>query len=182
MNLVLAIDPGAKGGVISVNGAGRIAVRPLPDTETDRVHILLSMAQEARAARQTPVLVLERVGGYVGGAGAPGSAMFNFGKGVGILLGAGMALGYRIVEVTPQCWQKDLGLGTSGASQIRSLPGDSKEQKKKAQAERSRLKKEWKNKLKDKAQKLYPEFADKITLDTADAALILEWYKHHYTK
>jgi hypothetical protein len=69
----------------------------------------------------------------------------------GIVLGAAMALGYRIERVTPQKWQKELGLGTS----------------------KGLSKTEWKNKLKGRAQELFPNIP--ITLKTADALLIWEY-------
>jgi hypothetical protein len=72
--------------------------------------------------------------------------MFGFGHGRGVLIGALMARCVRIIEPTPQQWQKWLQVGTIG--------GD-------------------KNKLKAEAQRRYP--AQKITLKTADALLILDY-------
>ena len=77
--------------------------------------------------------------------------MFKFGRGVGVLIGALMAFGWRVIEVTPQKWQKHIGLGTRG----------------------SMSKTEWKNKLKSEAQRRYPDLT--VTLSTADALLIMEY-------
>ena len=55
-------------------------------------------------------------------------------------------------EVTPQKWQKALQLGTKGHKSTS----------------------QWKNKLKAKAQQLYPK-VPKITLAISDALLILEY-------
>jgi len=74
----------------------------------------------------------------------------NYGQVEGILV----ALGIPIHHVKPQAWQKALGLG---------------HREKTGSPHRDRTK--WKNKLKAKAQHLYPE--EKVTLDTADALLIL---------
>lgn len=94
--------------------------------------------------------VLERVGGMPGNGG---SAMFNFGKGYGHLQMALLALGIPTEEVTPNKWEKTYQLGTSGKY----------------------TKTEWKNRLKAKAQQLFPSLGKKITLATCDALLICEY-------
>jgi hypothetical protein len=66
-----------------------------------------------------------------------------------------MALGYRIERVPPQTWQKELGLGNS----------------------KGLSKTEWKNKLKGRAQELFPGIP--ITLKTSDALLIWEYGRKH---
>lgn len=94
---------------------------------------------------------MEEVGGYVGKA-QPGSAMFVFGRNTGFLIGAIMALGFRLEMVRPQTWQKNLGIGTSRTCASKS---------------------EWKNKLKALAQRKFP--AANVTLATSDALLILDY-------
>ena len=94
--------------------------------------------------------VLERVGGLPGNGG---SAMFNFGKGYGHLQMALVALGIPTEDVTPNKWEKVYQLGTSGKFS----------------------KTEWKNRLKGKAQQLFPSLVKKITLATCDALLIAEY-------
>lgn len=91
---------------------------------------------------------LEKVGGMPGNGG---SAMFNFGKGYGHLEMALMALKIPTETVTPQKWEKTYQLGSS-----RGVP-----------------KTEWKNKLKAKAQQMFP--SQKITLAVCDALLIAEY-------
>lgn len=91
---------------------------------------------------------LEKVGGMPGNGG---SAMFNFGKGYGHLEMALMALKIPTESVTPQKWEKSYQLGSS-----RGVP-----------------KTEWKNKLKAKAQQMFP--SQKITLAVCDALLIAEY-------
>jgi hypothetical protein len=56
----------------------------------------------------------------------------------------------RTELITPQKWQKKLGLGTS----------------------KGLTPTQWKNKLKAEAQRLFPDI--RVTLKTADALLILE--------
>ena len=97
---------------------------------------------------ENSVCYLEKVGG-IPGMGA--SKMFNFGKGFGHLEMALLSLGIKTIEVTPQKWQKALQLGNKGRSSST----------------------EWKNKLKARAQQLYPRV--KVTLDISDALLILEY-------
>jgi hypothetical protein len=137
---LLAIDPGKHGG-FAFGPTGSIPqLFNMPETP----HDISEWFEVHRPER----LFIEEVGGYIGGMGAPGSAMFNFGRNFGILLGVAAAFKVPTVLVRPQKWQKALGLGTS--------TGMSKT--------------EWKNKLKAKAQQLYPSL--KITLDTSDACLI----------
>lgn len=142
---MIAIDPGASGGIASVTINGMVDATKMPETEGD----VLNRLKNLRTYHDT--LVLEQVGGYVGGAGSPGSAMFNFGRNFGFLLGVAMTLGYRIIMVRPQAWQKALSLGNS----------------------KGMSKTEWKNKLKAEAQRRFPKLS--VTLSTADALLILEY-------
>jgi hypothetical protein len=95
---------------------------------------------------QNAVCYIEKVGGYIAGNKCPGSAMFNFGHGRGVLIGCLLARCLRIIEPTPQQWQKWLQIGTIG--------GD-------------------KNKLKAEAQRRFPRL--KVTLKTADALLMLDY-------
>ena len=64
-----------------------------------------------------------------------------------------LALGMPTEKVTPQKWQKVYQLGSS----------------------KSYTKIQWKNKLKAKAQQLFPSLGKKITLSTSDALLIAEY-------
>lgn len=150
MKTIITIDPGAKGGIAVYNpdAAGKIFCDPMPQTEGDVVDFLAGI----KAGGGECIAYMELVSGYAG-KGHPGSAMFTFGRGFGFILGCLQALGYRVELVTPQKWQKALGIGT-----------------------RSGLTKgAWKNKLKQRAQQLYPGI--KVTLQTADALLLLEYAK-----
>jgi hypothetical protein len=143
---IIAIDPGASGGIALRDHEGCVTACRMPPTEGDVV-VFLHSASTAPGAR---VAYVERVGGFTG-EGQPGSAMFRFGRGVGVLIGALMALNWRVIEVPPQRWQKFIGIGTRG--------GDSKT--------------DWKNKLKAEAQRRYPDQA--VTLATADALLMMDY-------
>lgn len=92
--------------------------------------------------------VFEKVGSRPGQAG-----MFTFGKGVGHIEMALYALKIPTDTPTPQTWQKIFNVGVRGKKSER----------------------EWKNKLKTKAQQLFPN--QKVTLWSADALLIMEYGK-----
>lgn len=146
MKRILAIDPGASGGIAWVMADDNLTAAPMPKTEGDAVDLL-----NAAIAQGCNVAYVEEVGGYCGAA-MPGSAMFNFGRNFGFILGVLAARGIRVELVKPQKWQKHFGLGT-----VKESGG----------------KTPWKNKLKQKAQQLFPHLD--ITLKTADALLILEY-------
>ena len=141
----LAIDPGASGGLAWRTSEGTPKAQKMPETEGDILCLLRGFKH------METTVILEEVGGYVGKA-QPGSAMFVFGRNTGFLIGAIMALGFRLEMVRPQTWQKNLGIGNSRSCASKS---------------------EWKNKLKALAQRKFPELT--ITLATADAALILDY-------
>lgn len=141
---ILAIDPGASGGLVYGLAPYK---EPVSHTMPETVHDLAELLRNA--SFEGPIhAAVELVGGYVGGVGAPGSAMFNFGQNFGQILGILAALQIPFTLVRPQAWQKALSLGTS----------------------KGLTKTQWKNRLKAKAQQLYPQ--SKITLATSDAFLI----------
>lgn len=144
--ITIAIDPGASGGLAWQDADGQPQSCKMPATEGDVVDLLRSLAISAPATAY-----VEKVGGFTG-QGQPGSAMFTFGRGVGVLHGALLALGVRVIEVTPQKWQGYIGIGTSKGSVSKTA---------------------WKNKLKSEAQRRFPD--QKVTLSTADALLMLEY-------
>jgi hypothetical protein len=123
---------------------GVILTGPLPDTEGDLL-LLLEMLSKSQAEER--ICYLENLVKFTGNP-MPSSAMASYASNWGVLKGMLMALKFQLVLVTPQTWQKALGMGSSkGASKT-----------------------EWKNKLKSEAQRLYPN--QRITLANADAALI----------
>lgn len=161
MKTIIAIDPGASGGVAIFDGETKevraysmpqsldhfiIAMR---DIETRRS--VFSHRKLGVRALEDVSYYLEKVGGYVGEK-QPGSAMFVFGRGVGQVEGVMRTLGFVGHEVTPQEWQKGVGVGTRRQCATKVI---------------------WKNKLKEAAQARFPEI--KVTLSTSDALLILDW-------
>lgn len=152
---ILAIDPGKSGGYAISYSEREVRAYPMPETEGDILDLFRCEAAEA-GGPENVVAVVEDLPLFTG-AEIPGARMAVLHRNFGFLLGAlGMA-GIRRELVKPQAWQTGLGLGNS-----RTLPGT-----------RSQRKTAWKNKLKARAQELYPNL--KVTLATADALLILEW-------
>ncbi len=143
LETIIAIDPGKNGGIAVFDVVRRKIVSLVKMPDTP-TDILNFLS----VYNTNSVCYLEKVGGL---PGMGGSAMFNFGKGYGHIEMALLANKIKTVTVTPQQWQKTLQLGTKGNKSTT----------------------EWKNKLKAKAQQLYPE-VEKITLATSDALLILE--------
>lgn len=144
-NKIIAIDPGKNGGIAVFSIDRNMLIEVVKMPETPMdILTFLSLFQK------NSVCYIEKVGGITGQGGA--SSMFNFGKGFGHLEMALLCRKIPTTEVTPQKWQKALQLGTKG----------------------NKSNTEWKNKLKAKAQQLYPSMS-KITLAISDALLILEY-------
>ena len=141
-----AIDPGKQGGIAVRYPSDNVMAFAMPATEGDLRDLFVRLYNPDNPT----VAYVEKVGGYIGGPGAPGSAMFNFGRNFGFILGSLAGLYIRTELITPQQWQKRLGLGTS----------------------KGMTKNKWKNKLKEEAQRRFPNL--EVTLLTADALLILE--------
>jgi hypothetical protein len=147
----VAIDPGASGGIVWQDIDGEMATLPMPAQSTDIVSLLNGLKMSG-----INTLVLEQLPRFVpmgGGKGIPGSMAAVMFENFGIILGAAIALGFKIVRVPPQEWQKGLGLGNSKDYGSKS---------------------QWKNKLKGRAQELFPKV--KVTLKTSDALLIWEYW------
>lgn len=145
----IGIDPGLAGGIAVLGEDGEVLdVTKMPGTPLDILYYL------ERWKERDVVCVLEDVGH--GMPGQSSSATAKFARHVGHLEMALLALGYMTTTVTPQKWQKTFQLGKSS--------GHSKT--------------EWKNKLKAKAQQLFPSLGKKITLATSDA-LLLAFYGMH---
>jgi hypothetical protein len=139
---ILAIDPGLSGGLAHYGPSG-VTLDAMPATDADVRDLVLDRLGVS------DVVYIEKVGGYVGGKGAPGSSMFQFGRNVGFLHGLIAASKTRVIEVPPQRWQKTIGAGSKATHGAK-----------------------WKSHLKGIAQQRQPRQV--ITLKTADAVLLLE--------
>ena len=144
----VGIDPGKNGGFAICDGK-RVWSERMPETEPDIVGLIREIVDGAQAEGQPLTFYVEDVPKFVGKF-VPSSSSFVLGRNFGVLLGSLYAMRCRVVLLRPQEWQRRLGLGTS-----RGMKSSA-----------------WKNKLKERAQQLFP--AQKVTLATADALLILE--------
>jgi hypothetical protein len=146
---LVAIDPGASGGIAYTDANGEIpTVEQMPMTdfqnETELTAVLKLYSERGYK------FYMEKVGGFIpdeNGEGQPGSRMFVFGDGYGFIRGVLAACGNPPVLVVPQRWQ-------------RGFP------KFKAKADRKRA-------FKAHAQKVFPHLA--VTLATADALCLLHF-------
>lgn len=138
----MGIDPGQSGGIAVVSGDGILEVaEPMPETDMD----LLARLQEINAQYEGLWSWIEFVGpmpkqGVV--------SVFRFGQSYGALLMAMQATEIGFEKVVPTKWMKQYGFRRG------------KDESKTA----------WKNRLKARAQQLYPD--RRITLATSDAVLI----------
>ena len=158
MKTIIAIDPGKSGGyaIAFDTNDGRLGgehdVYKMPESEVEFVAHLRELKSQCETQRIQIEAVIETVGGYIGGKGAPGSSMFNFGFSTGFVHGALIALQIPLHEIRPQEWQKRVNAGNSKAHKSKSA---------------------WKRHLVNLAKKHFPQVQG-INLATADALLILE--------
>ena len=159
----IGIDPGKAGGMAVVDDGGMaVDVAAMPDTPYDLYMLLKEYADGAAIKGASVVCCLEKVGGM---PGQGGSSMFTFGRSYGWLEMALLSLGITTSVVTPQKWQRYYQVGASSIT--RSSAAE---------------KREHKNKLKQRAQQLFPYLGKKITLKTCDALLIAEYCRHSEKK
>ena len=147
MKTIVAVDPGMSGG-LAISNDEVIELHNMPDTLTD-IHRLLADNKTKDA-----ILWIEEIPKFTG-RNLPSSVTAVLFNNVGRIEGIAVALGYVIHRVRPQDWQESLGLGGK-----KSCATDA----------------EWKRKLKNKAQELFPTLD--VTLKTADALLILNQAKN----
>lgn len=149
--IYIGLDPGVSGGMAAVRCDGSIFAIAAWDSEASAHEFISAVQDEAGDSYHDCNIeaAIERVGGFIKGNPAPGSAMFKFGESFGWLRGllAGKQIPYCTVR--PQDWQK--GLGVTGKQLAR------------------------KRSLKDIAAQRFPQA--KPTLKTADALLIADWLR-----
>ena len=156
---ILAIDPGAGGGMAWRSETGEIAAVKMPEGVTEQCAAI-------RALHPAQVVV-ERVGTYMPGNSGP--AAVSFARHCGNLEGIIVALGLPMIPpkgATPQTWQNTMGLTKHEPIDKALDPAT----RKRILAER---KAQRKNEIKELMQRRYPHL--KVTLATADALGILTW-------
>lgn len=182
----IGIDPGASGGIaclldvsslvsidcllptglppVPVTDNMSVILTSMPDTKYDILELFKYYGPHGPLSTAVSACI-EKVGGYIGGGPpcpvcrqprnrSPGSSMFKFGEGYGALQAFLIATDISSEEVTPQKWQKAMGISTKKKSESKT---------------------EFKNRIKSRAQAIYPSL--KITLATCDALLIATYWK-----
>jgi crossover junction endodeoxyribonuclease RuvC len=108
---VIGIDPGLSGAIALIRDGAYAEVWDMPTMGrgTGKKQQVNS-AEVARILRECPPCpaYMELVGSM---PGQGVSSMFNFGKAAGAVMGALAALQFPLVEVTPQRWKREFGLG-----------------------------------------------------------------------
>lgn len=149
--IVIGIDPGKKGGIAVMylefdRTVNRVELHKMPETPTDINDFFKNLLHNYPFIRI--VANFERVWGR---PGSGSTAMFSFGRSYGHVEMCLLAHKIPFENPIPMKWQKEYGL-------VRDKTDNQSK---------------WKNKLKEKAQQLFPK--NKIILDTADALLIAEY-------
>lgn len=159
-HVYLGVDPGASGGLALISKTGEVLhYTSMPKTERDLWLWIIGMTDKFLSFQIRAVI--EKVGGYLsgqgegsGGGAANGSAMFKFGMSYGGLRMALIAAHIPFREVTPQTWQKKVGVIGRGKGETKTT---------------------FKNRLKAMAQQIFPN--EHITLATCDALLLAEYLR-----
>lgn len=113
MTRVLAIDPGANGGIAWVDEDGIIRAKKMPEGMTAQVDLFATL----RNAYNLRKAVVEKVGFHREGNSASSSA--TFARHCGHIEAALYVLGFSTEEVAPGVWMRSLG----------ALPTDKKARK-----------------------------------------------------
>ena len=146
--LYIGVDPGASGGLASLwfDGDADLAFTPMPATERDVFDWFTGQHDEVGGRA---FAIIERVHAMPGNGVA---GMFKFGMSYGGLRMALTATGIPFEAVEPRKWQKALGIPARNKSETGT---------------------QFKNRLKAKAQQLFPE--TRMTLAVCDAVLLAEY-------
>lgn len=163
---LIAIDPGWSGGIAWLLDDGHdveIRAIKMPETEQDLFDALADIETQAMLRCNGNLhAITEQVNAF---SGQGVKAVWNFSANYHLCRMALVAIGARRLFVPPATWQKAMGL-------VRKLP---KKVKDMTQKEKNDHKREKKNRSKELAQELFPEF--KITHATAEALLLLEYLR-----
>lgn len=162
--MIAAIDPGASGGMAWIDSSCEVKTCSM----ANRGEFVGALRKEGGEIVKTDEILeplatiyMEKVAGYYPkpkvipdqkpefNLQVSAFSMFNFGKSAGICIGICEAFGITPIEVMPAVWQKVLFVKKSGSRS------------------------QWKNQLKEIAQRRYPDV--RVTLANADALLILSY-------
>lgn len=103
MKEILAIDPGASGGLAYWNSDfERVEIQNMPDGMTAIIDTLMDLRSKGIS-----IVVIENVGGYRPGNSGPSAC--KFARHVGHLEATCYCLGFQATRVAPNTWMKSLG-------------------------------------------------------------------------
>jgi hypothetical protein len=156
--LIIAIDPGLKGGVAVAYNDAPCYIAPLGRTPKEILETFIEIGLPKQLDYKVKVLI-EDVHSM---PGMRSQSMFTFGRNLGHIEGVLSTLGFtELIRIPPKEWQLFFDM-------------------KKHKGEKQNL---WKQRLLKKSISLAPELWRKnINLTTADAFLILYYYLETYEK
>ena len=168
--IFIGVDPGQGGGLAALTIEGAVlSCTKMPDTERDVWDWFISVTRGCGRAYGTIEKVHSMPQQGV-------SSTFKFGVSYGGLRMALVAAKLIFGEVTPQRWIKGLEIPPRkphrSTKQVQYTKGKNKGKWHEVKYG-GETGSEWKNRLKAKAQQLFPQ--EKVTLATADALLIAEY-------
>lgn len=147
MQAIMAIDPGAAGGIAICDNTGQVSAVKMPDGMTGQIDRIRELA----LYHGVDAAVMERVGSYM--PGNTGTGAVKFARHCGHLEAALYCLGVPVEQVTPKTWMKVCGPLPKG------MDGAAKSARKRA--------------IKDAVARRFA--CSSVTLATADALGILWW-------
>jgi hypothetical protein len=163
--IIIGVDPGVSGGIAWGNiKTGEYNSFKMPETQ----HDIFDVFKDIKLYHPMVKAYIEEV------SCRPGEgvkSVWTFSGNFHSIKMALVALEIPFTLVRPQVWQKKLSVSKSGVPKLNknaTIGEKTAHQKLKYKA-----KKEHKNKLKSKAQQLFPK--QKVTLYTADALLLVEY-------
>lgn len=145
---IIAIDPGASGGIAWIDGDGTVSAERMPDGMAAQCDRLRSIAAVLGSGA---VAVMERVGAYM--PGNAGTGAVKFARHCGHLEAALYCFGVPVEQVAPATWMKVCGPLPKGMDPSAKLAR--------------------KRAIKDAVARRFPRLT--VTLSTADALGILWW-------
>ena len=185
-NIIIGIDPGLTGGISVLDGDEEPMVYKMPvkpiivNKKKKNAYDMIEIIKLFSLYKNKKVLFFIEKQGVRQGEGSV-SAM-TIGKNYGQLLGAGYALDFDVIEVTPQSWKKHFSeLTTDEMKDIKvemkglRLDGkkiEDKEVKKENKKQIDKLGRQFKSLAKTEARKLvsslYPSISDKFVKKNTD--------------
>ena len=142
MKAILAIDPGARGGVVAITEDGMIECSKCPDNINDMSLMISHIVNECYVENYNLKVYIERVHAFPTDAR---NSAFKFGMNYGMWLGILSSHNIVPIKIPPQTWQK-------------------------AYQPLSKIKKDRKKELHKLASDMFPEV--KVTYMVCDALLI----------